>query len=259
MKDVKKYIQRKTLIYKTGVEYGDYTINHILGCSHGCEYPCYAYLMKKRFKQVPSYEEWCQPAIVDNTLELLEKELPRFKSKINMLHLCFTTDPFMYGYKEIGDLSLAVIKRVNEENIPCSVLTKGVLPIELSKYSRSNEYGITLISLDENFRRQVEPGAAPYETRIRALEELHNEGFRTWVSIEPYPTPNIIKQDIMTILERVRFADKIIFGRTNYNKEVSAFEDHKNFYNRQAEIVMNFCKERGKDFHIKDGTIKETK
>ena len=176
-----------------------------------------------------------------------------------MLHLCFTTDPFMYGYKEIGDLSLAVIKRVNEENIPCSVLTKGVLPIELSKYSRSNEYGITLISLDENFRRQVEPGAAPYETRIRALEELHNEGFRTWVSIEPYPTPNIIKQDIMTILERVSFADKIIFGRTNYNKEVSAFEDHKNFYNRQAEIVMNFCKERGKDFHIKDGTIKETK
>ena len=31
---------RKSLIYKTGVEYGDYTLNHVLGCSHGCNYPC---------------------------------------------------------------------------------------------------------------------------------------------------------------------------------------------------------------------------
>jgi hypothetical protein len=42
-------IQRKSLLYKTGVEYGDYTINHVQGCSHGCKYPCYAFLMSKRF------------------------------------------------------------------------------------------------------------------------------------------------------------------------------------------------------------------
>ena len=47
MKKVDNYIQRKSLIYKTGVEYGDYTINHIQGCSHGCKYPCYAFLLKK--------------------------------------------------------------------------------------------------------------------------------------------------------------------------------------------------------------------
>ena len=49
MRKVDNYIQRKSLIYKTGVEYGDYTINHIQGCSHGCKYPCYAFLLKKRF------------------------------------------------------------------------------------------------------------------------------------------------------------------------------------------------------------------
>ena len=52
MKKVTKYISRKTLIYKTDVEYGDYTMNHVLGCSHGCKYPCYAYLQKKRFGNV---------------------------------------------------------------------------------------------------------------------------------------------------------------------------------------------------------------
>ena len=44
MKTVCEYIERKTLLYKTGVEYGDYTINHLQGCSHGCRYPCYAFL-----------------------------------------------------------------------------------------------------------------------------------------------------------------------------------------------------------------------
>ena len=96
MKKIKKFIQRKTLIYKTEVEYGDYTMNHVLGCSHGCHYPCYAFLQKKRFGDVKSYEDWCEPAIVENTLDLLKEELPRYKDKIQMLHLCFTTDPFMY-------------------------------------------------------------------------------------------------------------------------------------------------------------------
>lgn len=38
-------ITRKTLLYKTGVEYGDYTMNHVFGCAHGCLYPCYAYAL----------------------------------------------------------------------------------------------------------------------------------------------------------------------------------------------------------------------
>ena len=74
MKTVKGYIERKTMLYKTGVEYGDYTMNHIQGCAHGCRYPCYAFMMKKRFGQIKSYDEWLEPYLVSNTLELLDKE-----------------------------------------------------------------------------------------------------------------------------------------------------------------------------------------
>lgn len=42
-----KTIERKTMLYKTGVEYGDYTINHVQGCAHGCKFPCYAMMMAK--------------------------------------------------------------------------------------------------------------------------------------------------------------------------------------------------------------------
>ena len=77
-----KSITRKTMLYKTGVEYGDYTMNHVLGCAHGCKYPCYAYMLKKRFGEISSYEDWLEPRIVSNTLELLDKEIPRLKEKI---------------------------------------------------------------------------------------------------------------------------------------------------------------------------------
>ena len=59
-----KKIKRKTMLYKTGVEYGDYTINHVLGCSHGCNYPCYAFLMAKRFGKIKTYDEWIEPYLV---------------------------------------------------------------------------------------------------------------------------------------------------------------------------------------------------
>ena len=75
------------------------------------------------------------------------------------------------------------------------------------------------------------------------------------MSIEPYPTPNLISQDLNKILERVSFVDKIIFGRTNYSKAITAYSEHKKFYNEQAEIVLDFCKENGKEVHIKNGTM----
>lgn len=248
-------IERKSLLYKTGVEYGDYTLNHIQGCSHGCKYPCYAMMMAKRFGKVKTYDEWCRPKLVGNALELLDKEIPKLKEKIESVHLCFTTDPFMYGYEEISDMSIKIIEKLNLAEIRCNVLTKGILPFELSQLSKENEYGITIVSLDEEFRAEMEPNTAPFRDRIRALRRLSEAGCKTWVSMEPYPTPNLIKQELSAILESVSFADKIIFGRTNYSKEVSAYKDHKDFYNQCASQVIEFCKERGISYHIKDGTI----
>ena len=179
MKKVAGYIQRKSMLYKTGVEYGDYTMNHILGCAHGCMYPCYAFMMKKRFGIVMNYEEWIQPYLVANTLELLNEEIPRLKDKIKTVQLCFSTDPFMYGYDEIEDLSISALVKLNKEGIKCSVLTKGILPYRLCELSRRNEYGITLVSLNEEFREVMEPYSAKYEDRIEALKVLHDAGRKT--------------------------------------------------------------------------------
>jgi DNA repair photolyase len=242
------------MLYKTAVEYGDFTMNHVLGCAHGCKYPCYAFMMAKRFGKVSSYEDWLEPYLVSNTLEILDQEIPRLKSKIKSVQLCFTTDPFMFGYDEIIEMSIMAIQKLNAAGIKCNVLTKGLLPIELAECSRDNEYGITLVSLDENYRERIEPGAAPYVQRLESLKVLHDAGFKTWVSVEPYPTPNIITQDINKILEAVSFSDKIIFGRTNYSKDVTTYKQHKQFYNEQADVVIKFCENRNICYHIKEGT-----
>ncbi|GAH64952.1 unnamed protein product, partial [marine sediment metagenome] len=75
----------------------------------------------------------------------------------------------MYKYPEVKDLSLKIIERLNKDNVRCVVLTKGVYPKLLTnteKYGPNNEYGITLVSLDNNFKGRFEPYSAPYKERV---------------------------------------------------------------------------------------------
>ncbi len=256
-------VKRKSLMNQTKVEYGTYAINHIECCSHGCKYPCYANLMSRSWGKIKNYEEWLHPKIVENALDILENEIRQCKENIPFVHLSFMTDPFMYdalnkrNYKHIKELTLKIIEKLNKNNIKVTVLTKGLLPSELKserKYSRKNEYGITLVSLNQDFKKKFEPFSAPFDERIETLRKLHDIGCKTWTSIEPYPTPNIIKQDIDEILNKISFVDKIIFGKINYNRKSSNFEENEEFYKKTTIKIIEFCKKNGKEYHIKEGT-----
>ncbi|MGA1846225.1 three-Cys-motif partner protein TcmP [Deferribacter abyssi] len=249
-------IKRKSLLYESKVEYAGYTINHVEGCTHGCQYPCYAFMMKRRFGKVKNWHDWITPKIVENSLELLDKEIPKYKEKINKVHLCFTTDPFMYGYTEVIELTLKIIEKLNNYGIPVTTLTKGIYPdkIQFENFHSENEYGITLVSLNESFRQKYEPFSANYEDRINSLKKLSDKGCFTWVSIEPYPTPNIVKQDIKRILKKIDFVDNIIFGKLNYNVESNEFKYSDEFYKKIVNDLIEFCNKKGIKYHIKQGT-----
>ena len=253
-------ITKKSLLYRSGVEYADFSINHVLGCSHGCRFPCYAMLMAKRFGKIRSYNDWIKPKIVSNALELLDKEIPKYKGKINFVHLSFMTDPFMYRNDDVKNLTLRIIEKLNKNGIKCTVLTKGILPKVLEnkdKYGKENEYGITIVSLNNEFKKKFEPYSAPYNERIKSLKYLHDNGLKTWVSMEPYPTPNLIKQDLIKILNKISFVDRIIFGKLNYNVKSSSFIGNKTFYENCAKIVINFCERYRITHHIKFGTLQK--
>lgn len=259
-------MRRKSLLYESKVEYGGWTINHVQGCGHGCRYPCYAMMLAKRTGRVKSYEEWCRPRVVENALELLDAELPRLAARIDSVHLCFTTDPFMYDaavggpVAEVVDLTTRIIERLNERGIRVTTLTKGVYPENFVERTRSlsprNQYGLSVVSLSEAFRLQWEPGSAPLAARIASARRLAEAGQRTWASIEPYPTPNIdpSSENVEPLLEAVSFVDTIVFGRWNYSKLVSSFPESKGHYERISRRVASWCDSHGKTLHIKKGT-----
>ena len=239
-------ITRKSLLYKSGL--GFHCVNHVQGCSHGCLYPCYAEMMAKTYGRAKSHEDWLRPRLVANAAELLERELSRKRTKPDCINLCLTTDPFMYGRPEVTEVSLKLVGIANSHGVPCNLLTKSILPAELAdrgRFPEDNVHGISLVSLDENFRARWEPGAAPYAERIRALRALHEAGRTTLVHIEPYPTPNIIEQDLGRLLEAVSFADHVYFGGWNYNARAKEYPGWKEFYCGAAELVRRFCRERG--------------
>jgi DNA repair photolyase len=243
-------VRRKSLLYKSGL--GFWCVNHVQGCAHACKYPCYAYLMARQYGRAKDDADWCHPRLVENALELLERQLTRKRARIEVVHLCLTTDPFMVGYPEVTSLSLALIERLNAHGVRASVLTKGILPVELAgaRFDRANTLGISLVSLDEDFRRRFEPGAAPYRERIAALESLHAAGCRTLVHIEPYPTPNIVRQEVGPLLEAVAFVDELYFGGWNYSPLPGALAEAETFYRSQGRIVRAFCEQ-----HRIDATV----
>jgi DNA repair photolyase len=255
-------IKRKSLLYETDVEYSNYACNHLFCCAHGCTYPCYAFRQAKRYKKVKDYEQWLHPRIVGNALQLLDEEIPLYKDKIESVHLSFTTDPFMYDALNqrtipwIEDHSLKIIEKLNKNELPVTTLTKGFYPEKLAdeKFNSNNWYGITLVSISEEYRQQHEPFSAPIDVRIGGVKLFADQGRNTWISMEPWSTPNMFEQDIEDVLNEISFAKVIIFGKMNYNPTVSGYKKKERFYKRCAEKVIEFCLSNGIQYYIKKGT-----
>ncbi len=251
-----KYINGKKLLWKAKGEYNDYAVDHVIGCRHGCRYPCYAMKMAIDSGQIKTIKEWENLKIIENSMELLEKEIPKFKHDIKSVFLCFCTDPFMYGdeYDEIRKMSYEIIKFLNQSNIECTILTKGILPIELANLSEINNNGITFNTTNGKFQERIEPYASPISERLKALYDLHKLGMKTWISMEPYPSFDILNQSIDDVLDAVHFVDKIVFGC--FDSDIGVMK-YKNFFSEIASRVIEFCEKTGKQYYIKKGIISE--
>lgn len=127
--------------------------------------------------------------------------------------LSFTTDPYPPQHH---DLTRWTLQTLQEHGLGICTLTKGgsraLRDLDLFRPDR-DAFASTLTSLDAEFSRKWERGAADPEDRISTLRKFHERGVFTWVSLEP----TIDVEASLAIVDTTHeFVDLYKVGRVNY-------------------------------------------
>jgi DNA repair photolyase len=251
-------VKAKNIITKSNLPAADFVINPYIGCSHSCIY-CYACFMK-RF--TGHQEEW--GTFIDikvNAPDLIPAKSTKYIGKY--LFISSVTDPYLPHEKKY-----ALTRRILEKLIPLrpniGIQSKSDLiirDIDLFKQFPICETGLTITTLNDAIRKEIEPHTASVQKRIEALKELKKAGLSTYVFIGPIlPMITDWKQ---IILETKSFVDSYMFENLNMYwmvarniyrwieelhpellHEYQSIFDKKNIYWDHVEHeIRSFCKE----------------
>jgi len=173
-------IYAKSILSKSKVY--DYTINAYTGCQHACTY-CYARFMKRTTGHIEPWGEFVDVKI--NAPELLQKEINKKpRGRVWISGVCDAYQPIEAKY----ELTRKCLEILVAYDWPITIQTKSPLVLrdkELIRKASDIEVGLTVTTADDNIRRLFEPNAPPIGERIRALDELHHAGIRTFAMIAP--------------------------------------------------------------------------
>jgi len=229
------------LIYKpkgAAAEYGDYAVNIYTGCPHRCFY-CYAPRVLHRDRE--TFHSHVEPR-KDIVLEV-RRQLEREQITGQLIHLCFTCDPYPTGYDTTA--TREIIQALKEYGNHVQILTKGDGSRDFDLLDGGDWYGITYTGYSNESLFEppkAERGAAPVANRLAALEVAHREGIKTWISMEPVLYAFGVKHFLSL---GVDYVDRYKIGKLNYHPSDINWAQ----FGREAE---NLCKSLGLDYYIKD-------
>ncbi len=175
-----KEIQSKAILSVSKVY--PYVINPYMGCQHNCSY-CYARFMKRFTGHLEAWGQFVDVKI--NAPDLLRREITKKKpGKVWISGVCDPYQPLEAKYK----LTRQCLKILAQNNWPVIVQTRSPLvlrDIDILKEGRDFEVGLSVTTADDSIRKLFEPDAPAIKDRVRALDELHKAGIRTYVMIAP--------------------------------------------------------------------------
>jgi DNA repair photolyase len=160
----------------------DYVINPYIGCQHGCTY-CYAQFMKRFTRHKEPWGEFVDVKI--NAPDLLEREIS--KKPLGRVWISGVCDPYQ-PLETRYELTRRCLEILVQRDWPVTIQTKSPLvlrDVKLLREADEIEVGLTVTTGDERARRLFEPNAPPIKERIKALEELHLAGIKTYAMIAP--------------------------------------------------------------------------
>lgn len=160
-------------------EYSPWALNIYTKCAHGCHY-CYCKRFGDFFDNCPSPRK--------DIIERLAHQLDTMHPDGQVL-LSFMGDP--YGPSSDDNAATRVaLAMLYAHRVPVAILTKAgrrcLRDIDLFKlYGPHIQVGATLTYVDKGDSQRIEPGAALAADRLHTLLHLHDEGIRTFASMEP--------------------------------------------------------------------------
>jgi DNA repair photolyase len=211
-----KEVQPKSILSASKIY--PYVINPYTGCQHNCSY-CYAKFMK-RF--TGHREPWGSFVDVKVTApELLAKEiLCKKKDRVWVSGVCDPYQPLEGKYR----LTRACLGILAKHDWPVTIQTRSALilrDLDILKRGKEFEAGFSITTADDSIRKIFEPNAPPIHQRLRALEELHQTGIRTFVMIAPMLPGAENLPDLLA-----GHADRVCLDRMNYHYAGWVYRQH---------------------------------
>jgi DNA repair photolyase len=184
----------------------DWTLNPYRGCEHGCIY-CFARPYHEYLGFSCGLDFETKLVAKSDAPDLLKRELasPRWKPEpIVMSAITDIYQPIEHQMR-IARRCLEVLAECNQ---PVSTMTKSALVLrdtDLWAKLASNNAGrvtITLVTLDADLARTLEPRATSPQGRLRAIRELTAAGIPVTVNVAPV-IPGLTDVEMPAILEAV--------------------------------------------------------
>lgn len=218
-----------SIIYKPcgmAREYSPYALNIYIGCSHRCKY-CYA----PHTLQKSTENYFGKPEPRKNILQLLERDLQKNKYTEQVL-LSFVGDCYCDS-ADNGETVREVLKLLNHYKVPVAILSKGgkrmLRDLDIFKqFGDRITVGTTLTFFDEKKSQEWEPFASTPKERLETLKILHDNGIKTFASLEPTIEPEESLKLIQKTLEQ-NSVDHYKIGKINNYKSADKWQDWEKY------------------------------
>jgi len=220
MLNIKK-IRVKKIISPTNLANSDYGIDPYVGCEIACSY-CYV-----RYIGDSNDNKWGSYVFVkENAPDLIIEDKAYDNKTISIGTL---TDPYQFAEKEY-EVTRKILEKLISFNSEIAIITKSDLvlrDIDLLKKFKDIIVAISLSYVDDKIRKELEPKAISTEKRIKVLKELHSNGIKTALFIDPI-FPGIT--DWKKLVKSTRsYVDKYLF-------------ENLNIYPSTENIIFSFLK-----------------
>ncbi len=223
-------------------EYAELAINLYNGCTHGCRY-CYG--AKVPWVSPDQYYEMAKPK--KDAIARLTDDVSKLDGNTPEIHLSFTGDVYQPAEMQLH-LTRKTIAILIEHGLPFTILTKGGTRAMkdfdlLTGYDKAS-FGSTIVFTKQADADYWEPNAPSIVNRIKAVEEAHRRGIRTWISLEPVIDP---KQALELIEYFHHIVDHWKVGKLNHHPEIERKVDRIKFTDDAKALLDGL----GADYYLK--------